>query len=126
MFAVLDSGWCSRRGGGLGSLGGGGGGRGDRWWGSCRWLGSVGGGVARWGSCRWLDSFNCGIGCRRSSCRRRLSLCSALGVRVFDADAGAGHLEDHGVVDEAVDGGRGGHRIFEDPVPLAEDEIAGD
>jgi len=30
------------------------------------------------------------------------------------------------VVDEAIDGGRGGHRVLEDAVPLAEHEVAGD
>ena len=30
------------------------------------------------------------------------------------------------MVHDAVDGACGGHRIFEDPVPLAEDEVAGD
>jgi hypothetical protein len=29
-------------------------------------------------------------------------------------------------MDDAVDGGSGGHGVFEDLVPLAEDEIAGD
>ena len=29
-------------------------------------------------------------------------------------------------MDEAVDGGGGGHRVLEDPVPLAEEEVAGD
>ena len=30
------------------------------------------------------------------------------------------------MVDEAVDGRRGGHRVLEDPIPLSEDEVAGD
>jgi len=45
---------------------------------------------------------------------------------LVDANADARHLEDHGVVDGAIDGSSGGHRILEDPVPLAEHEIAGD
>ena len=35
-------------------------------------------------------------------------------------------LEDGRVVDEAVDGRRCGHRVFEDAVPLAEDEVRRD
>jgi hypothetical protein len=48
------------------------------------------------------------------------------GVGVLGADTGAGHLEDDGVVDEAIDRSGGGHRILEDPVPLAEDAVAAD
>ena len=29
-------------------------------------------------------------------------------------------------MDEPVDGGHGGHRVLEDPVPLAEDQVGGD
>ena len=49
------------------------------------------------------------------------SLLGLLGAVAVDVE-----LEDHGVMDEAVDGGGGGHGILEDPVPLAEDEVAGD
>jgi len=35
-------------------------------------------------------------------------------------------LEDDGVVDQAVDGGSGGHRVLEDSVPGAEHEVRGD
>jgi len=35
----------------------------------------------------------------------------------------AGKLEDDGVMHEAVDSGHRGHRIFEDLVPLAEDQV---
>jgi hypothetical protein len=42
-------------------------------------------------------------------------------MRGFDADAGARHLEDHGVVNEAVDGSRSGHRILEGGVANAGD-----
>jgi hypothetical protein len=38
----------------------------------------------------------------------------------------AGKLEDRGVVHEPVDGGHGGHRVLEDLVPLAEDQVGGD
>jgi len=48
-----------------------------------------------------------------------LSLC------LLDPDALARHLEDHRVVDETIDRGRGRHRIFEDSIPLAEHEVAG-
>ena len=40
--------------------------------------------------------------------------------------AAPGELQDHRVVNDAVDGGRRGHRVLEDPVPLAEHEVAGD
>src|SRR4051794_40414205 len=39
------------------------------------------------------------------------------------ADAGAGHLDDDGVVDESVDRGGRGHRILEDADPVAEDQL---
>ena len=35
-------------------------------------------------------------------------------------------FEDGRVVDDAIDGGGSRHRILEDPIPLAESEIAGD
>ena len=41
-------------------------------------------------------------------------------------DAWTVELEDDGMVDDAVDGGGGGHWVFEDLVPLAEDQVAGD
>lgn len=37
---------------------------------------------------------------------------------LFRPDTGAVELEDHGVVHDAIDGRCGGHRIFEDLVPL--------
>src|SRR5712672_4407437 len=99
------------------SWGGGAGGRRRR--GSCRccsWGGGVGG---SWGGgvggSRELGRGGCGA-----------SLGGALGLCLIDADAGSGHLEDHAVVDDAVDGGGGGHRILEDPVPLAEHQVARD
>ena len=55
---------------------------------------------------------------------------SRLGRRFLDsllggvgAIAGAGELEDDGVVDEPVDGAGGGHGVLEDLVPLGEDEV---
>ena len=42
------------------------------------------------------------------------------------AEAVAGKLEDGGVVNEAIDGGHGGHGILEDLVPLGEDQVRGD
>src|SRR6201995_4307783 len=71
-------------------------------------------------------------GCRarpRRVCVRGGRACwfgGALGLRVLDPAALAGHLEDDRVVNEPVDRGGGGHRVFEDPVPLAEHEVAGD
>ena len=44
----------------------------------------------------------------------------ALVQRLLDADAATRHLEDHRVVNKTIDGGGGGHRVLEDPVPLAE------
>src|SRR5271155_6078584 len=40
--------------------------------------------------------------------------------------AGSVELQDGGVVDQAVDGRRGGHRLLEDALPFAKDQIAGD
>src|SRR6201995_490235 len=71
-------------------------------------------------------------GCRarpRRVCVRGGRACwfgGALGLRVLDPAALAGHLEDDRVVNEPVDRGGGGHRVFEDPFPLAEHEVAGD
>src|SRR6185312_11887238 len=42
------------------------------------------------------------------------------------SEAGTGELQDDRVMHEAVDGGRGGHGILEDAVPLAENEVRGD
>ncbi len=42
------------------------------------------------------------------------------------AVAAAVELEDDGVVEKAVDGRGGGHGVFEDPLPFAEHEVAGD
>src|SRR5207237_3607163 len=36
------------------------------------------------------------------------------------------HIQNDAVVDHAVDGSHGGHRIFEDSFPFAEHEIGGD
>ena len=41
-------------------------------------------------------------------------------------NAGAVEFEDNGVMDDAVDGGGRGHRVFENLVPFSEDQIAGD
>jgi hypothetical protein len=35
------------------------------------------------------------------------------------------HIQDHAVVDHAVDSGHGGHRIFKDALPFTEDPIGG-
>ena len=35
-------------------------------------------------------------------------------------------FEDHGMVNHAIDGRGGGHRILEDLIPLREDQVAGD
>ena len=51
---------------------------------------------------------------------------SASLLGLLGPDAWTVELEDDGVVDDAVDGGGGGHRVFEDLVPLAEDQVAGD
>ena len=40
---------------------------------------------------------------------------------VLGSEAGDVEFQDHGVVDQAIDGGCSGHRVLEDPVPLAED-----
>ena len=40
--------------------------------------------------------------------------------------AASREFEDDRVVNEAVDGRSGGHGVLEDPVPVAEDEVAGD
>src|SRR3954471_1192399 len=92
----------------------------------CSWGGGVGGRRGR-GSCRCC-SWGGGVGGHRELGRggRGASLGGAFGLCLVDADAGSGHLEDHAVVDDAVDGGGGGHRILEDPVPLAEHQIARD
>ena len=47
-------------------------------------------------------------------------------LRGVGADALAGELEDRGVVDKAVDGRHGRHGVFEDLVPLGEDQVGGD
>src|SRR5262245_44494081 len=71
-------------------------------------------------------------GCRarlRRVCVRRGWACGfggELGLRFLDPDALAGHLEHDRVVNEPVDRGGGGHRVLEDPVPLAEHQVAGD
>lgn len=49
-----------------------------------------------------------------------------LGFSLFGSKARAGHLEDEGMMDQPIDGGSRGHGILEDPIPLAEDEIAAD
>ena len=49
---------------------------------------------------------------------------SLLGL--LGSNAGSVKFENDGVMDDAVDGCGGGHRIFEDLVPLTEDQIAGD
>lgn len=46
-----------------------------------------------------------------------LLVCGLLG-----AVAGAGQLQDDRVVYEAIDGGRSGHGVIEDLIPLGEDE----
>src|SRR4051794_27488538 len=106
---------------------GGAGGRRGR--GSCRccsWGGGVGGGRGR-GSCRCCSWGGGGGGGRvLGGGGRGASLAGAFGLCLVDADAGSGHLEDHAVVDDAVDGGGSGHRILEDPVPLAEHQVARD
>src|SRR5215510_6575646 len=71
-------------------------------------------------------------GCRarlRRVCVRRGWACGfggELGLRLLDPDALAGQLEDDLVVNEPVDRGGSGHWVLEDPVPLAEHEVAGD
>jgi nanoRNase/pAp phosphatase (c-di-AMP/oligoRNAs hydrolase) len=48
-----------------------------------------------------------------------------VGLSLLGADAGAGHLEDDGVVDEAIDRGGGGHRVVgSSRVPSSEAERA--
>ena len=44
----------------------------------------------------------------------------------FDPVAGDVELEDDAVMDQAVDGRGGGHRVFEDLFPLAEGQVAGE
>ena len=51
----------------------------------------------------------------------RLSFLGFLEAVAFDVE-----FEDDAVVDEAVDGGHGGHGIFEDLLPLRKRQIAGD
>jgi len=43
---------------------------------------------------------------------------------VGGAVTGHVELEDRRVVNESIDGRGGGHGVLEDPVPLAEDEVA--
>jgi len=42
------------------------------------------------------------------------------------AVAGYAEFEDDGVMDHPVDGGRGSHRVLEDPVPFGEDQVRAD
>src|SRR5690349_23079485 len=66
---------------------------------------------------------------RRPCCVRGGRACwlgGAAGLRFLDPDALAGHLDDDRVVNEPIDRGGRGHRIFEDSVPLAEHQVAGD
>lgn len=45
---------------------------------------------------------------------------------VVSPEAGPSHLDDDGVVNEAIDGSSSGHGVAEDAVPLREDEVAND
>ncbi len=45
------------------------------------------------------------------------------GLGLVRALAPPGELEDGGVVDEAIDGSRRGHRVLEDAIPLSKDEV---
>src|SRR5258707_272176 len=71
-------------------------------------------------------------GCRarpRRYCVRHGRACgfgSELGLCLLDPDALAGQLDDDRMVDEPIDRGGGGHRVLEDPIPLAEHQVAGD
>ena len=38
----------------------------------------------------------------------------------------AHHIQNHGVMDQAINGGHRGHGIFENALPFAEDEVGGD
>ena len=49
---------------------------------------------------------------------------SLLGL--LGSNAGSVKFENDGVMDDAVDGCGGGHRVFEDLVPLTEYQITGD
>ncbi len=75
--------------------------------------------VVHVGSCRWWPS-SLASGVRRG--RGRLG--AQLGL--VGALAAPGEFEDRRVVDQAVDRSGGGHRVLEDPVPLAKYQVAGD
>ena len=62
----------------------------------------------------------------RGGLRLRRALLGGIRRGFFAAHALTGEVEDRGVVDEPVDSGHGGHRVFEDPVPLAEGQVGGD
>ena len=70
-----------------------------------------------------------GPACGSHQNRRVLPRSGGLTRFIFSPLAGAvaGHVElqDGGVMDQAVDGGSGRHRILEDPFPITEHQIAG-
>jgi hypothetical protein len=65
------------------------------------------------------------IGCGSAPIGPRLNLALPL-LSGAGLDALAGELEDSGMMDEAVDGSRCSHGIFEDLVPLREDQVGDD
>src|SRR5205823_5424017 len=108
--------------------------------------------VKKWETCFWFSTFcirysrravwNVGIAERSKDCGKRGVLSSSpsfpqawvlVGGRLgfcflglLDSIAWNVELENHAMVNKAVDRSRSGHRIFEDPFPLGERQIAGD
>ena len=64
--------------------------------------------------------------CRLGPLPPPFDLRTGFGFRGLGAVAVAVELEDRGVMDESVDGRHGRHRVLEDLVPLAEDQVRGD
>jgi hypothetical protein len=79
-----------------------------------------------------IDDGACAVGVGQGSDRLQGGVGRGLGsgreslLCLVAAVGASGELQDHGVVDQAVDRRRGGHGIAEDAVPLAEHQVRGD